>query len=62
MEKEVIGPLCPICEKPVNMVKFKIYHGQFMHIECFQDKIGYPDWWKPKNLKSKKLGMRFKCE
>lgn len=40
--------ICPLCDGEVDEKQFKIYKGQYVHIKCFKDQIGYPLWWKPK--------------
>ena len=47
--------VCEFCNKNVDIQrKFRIHNGQYCHIQCFADNIGYEKWMNPKNKSNKK--------
>lgn len=47
--------VCEFCNKNVDIQKkFRIHNGQYCHIHCFADNIGYETWMNPKKKSLKK--------
>jgi hypothetical protein len=39
-------PVCPLCNETVDIYKsFHIFRGQYCHVPCFGNKVGYPRWY-----------------
>lgn len=53
-KEEEIKPVCQFCGEPVEIRdKFRIYHGEYVHIDCFVREIGYEPWEKTKRRNTK---------